>query len=275
MRGAGWIVLCGLLAGPCLAQTVPDAASPPVTSAADIAPPTGESIVAGLSLASVAITADFTGEEILVYGAVRRTAPPPDAPPLEVIITVEGPPTSVTVRRKERVFGVWANVETIRIDRAPSFYAIASTGDLVDILSRAENLRHRITIPRAIGFTGEVAPQIDPAPFVEALIRIRQAEGKYALGEGGAGLAQDTLFHAEVRLPANLTEGDYRVRMFLLRGGVVLDVEEQTIPVAKAGLERWIFNLSREQPFIYGILSLLLAVVAGWGASAGFQLLRR
>ena len=32
-------------------------------------------------------------------------------------------------------------------------------------------------------------------------------------------LTDDTLFRADVMLPANLTEGDYKVRMFLLRDG--------------------------------------------------------
>jgi hypothetical protein len=45
--------------------------------------------------------------------------------------------------------------------------------------------------------------------------------------------------------------------------------------VNKDGLERWIFNLAHEQPLLYGLLALFLAISAGWGASAGFGLLRR
>jgi hypothetical protein len=41
----------------------------------------------------------------------------------------------------------------------------------------------------------------------EALIRIRQASGAYGLREGAVTLSQDTLFRADVALPANLTEG--------------------------------------------------------------------
>jgi uncharacterized protein (TIGR02186 family) len=87
-------------------------------------------------------------------------------------------------------------------------------------------------------------------------------------------LSQDTLFRADVALPANLTEGDYRVRIFLTRGGVVIDSLESTIDVRKEGLERWLTNLAHDQPLIYGLLSLLIAVVAGWAASAGFRFLR-
>ncbi len=87
-------------------------------------------------------------------------------------------------------------------------------------------------------------------------------------------LTDDTLFRADVVLPANLTEGEYKVRLFLLRGGRVVAEQERLIGVRKEGLERFIFNLSREQPLIYGLLSLALAALAGWGASAAFRLFR-
>jgi hypothetical protein len=78
-----------------------------------------------------------------------------------------------------------------------------------------------------------------------------------------------------VALPANLTEGEYKVRLFITRDGAVVDTHEEIITVNKDGLERWIYSLAHEQPLLYGLLSLVLAIVAGWGASAAFGLLRR
>ena len=92
-----------------------------------------ESIVSGLSQNRVSITADFVGSEILVYGAVKRDAPAPEGSPLEVIVTVEGPATPLTVRRKERVAGIWINNASVRVDSAPSFFAVATTGPLSHI----------------------------------------------------------------------------------------------------------------------------------------------
>ena len=82
-------------------------------------------------------------------------------------------------------------------------------------------------------------------------------------------------FRADFALPANLTEGDFTVRMFLLRGGRVIDTKEQTIDVRKTGIERQLSNMAHRQPLLYGILSLLLAAVAGWGASEMFRIWRR
>ena len=95
------------------------------------------------------------------------------------------------------------------------------------------------------------------------------------MDERSVGIQQSTLFRTNIALPANLTEGDYKVRFFLTRGGAVIDSQEKTVLVYKEGLERWLYALAHKQPLLYGLLALVLAVAAGWGASAIFTMLRR
>lgn len=233
-----------------------------------------EQIVAGLSQTEVSINANFAGSEIIVYGAVKRDAPAPKKPRLEVIVTVEGPSDPLIVRKKDRRFGVWMNAESVQIDLAPSFYAVATTGPLSEILTDAENLRYQITVPSEIRAVG-IAQQTDnSSDFIAALLRIREDEGRYRIAEGAVELTDSTLFRADVVLPANLTEGDYRVRMYITRGGMVIDAQDQVIAVQKQGLERFVNRLSKSQPLIYGLLSLAMAVAAGWGASTAFRFFR-
>lgn len=232
-----------------------------------------EAIVAGLSQSRVSITANFDGSEILVYGAVKRETPIPEGK-LEVIVTVEGPSAPVVVRRKDRVAGIWINDAAVTIDSAPSFYSVVTTGPIDKILSHTENLRHSITINRVIRAVG-IASEAENSPtFIEALERVRGDEGRYRLSEGKVQLTDATLFRADVALPANLTEGGYKVRIFLLRGGKIVASQERLIGVRKEGLERAIFNLAQDRPLIYGLLSLLLAAVSGWAASAAFRFIR-
>lgn len=233
-----------------------------------------ETIVTGLSQNRVAITANFDGSEILIYGAVKRDAPPPSQAPMEVIITVEGPATPLVIRRKERVAGIWINQGAVSVEAAPTFYAVATTGPVNAILTETEDLRFKITIPHAIRAVGATAEAEDAESYVDALQRLRLAEGRYRMAEGWVVFTDQTLFRTDVRLPANLTEGDYRVRLFLVREGKVVDHQERMIGVRKAGLERFLFNMAHRQPFLYGVASLLLAVVAGWAASAGARFLR-
>lgn len=233
-----------------------------------------EKIVSGLSQNRVSITADFDGSELLIYGAVKRESAIPSGK-LEVIVTVEGPSTPLIIRKKNRVAGIWINQDRVRIDAAPSFYAVATTGPLSTILSETDNLRHRITIPRAIRAIGLTGEATESDAFVDALLRIRRDNGAYRSMQGAVQLSDETLFRTDIVLPANLTEGEYKVRLFLTRDGRVVDHQDRVIFVRKEGMERFLFNLSRDQPLLYGLLALALAGLAGWGASEAFRLLRR
>jgi uncharacterized protein (TIGR02186 family) len=235
----------------------------------------GEEIVSGLSQNRVAITANFDGSEILIYGAVKRDSPAPeDLGRMEVIVTVEGPSTPLVIRRKAKVAGIWLNRDSVNIDAAPSFYAVATTGNLDEILSGTEDLRYSITLPQVIRAVGISAEASQPQDFVDSLQRLRLQEDRYRISERSVQFLEETLFRADVVLPANLTEGNYNVRIFLTRGGKVVDSSAAIIGVRKAGLERFLFRAAHDQPAAYGIAALVLAGLAGWIASFIFRFIR-
>ncbi|MFT4151250.1 MAG: TIGR02186 family protein [Paracoccaceae bacterium] len=233
-----------------------------------------ETIVAGLSQNQVEIKANFSGSEIMVYGAVRRESPPPTDNPLHVIVTVEGPPMQMTIRRKERVAGIWVNNASVQVDSAPSFYGVASTGPLGLILLKTEDQRYRITMTNAIRAVGISAEATNAPEFIEALLRVYEGEGRYRLAEDTVRFSEATLFRTDVILPANLTDGNYRVRIFLVRQGRVIDHLERDIRVRKAGLEWAIYNAAHRHSLEYAIVALLIAVAAGWAASEVFRRIR-
>ena len=233
-----------------------------------------ESVVLGLSRDKVAITTSFDGSEILIFGAIKRETEIPDGPPLEVVVTVSGPSSPVMVRRKENRYGIWVNTDAVEVDAAPSFYAVATSGPLREVLTAVEDLRHKVSIPRAIRSVGAPPNILDSKTFTEALIRIRTRARLYQLLEETVAVDEQTLYRTSIRLPAALVEGDYATRIFLTRGGKVISQFQTTIDVDKVGLDRWLYDLSREQPLIYGLMSLAIAIAAGWGASAAFSLLR-
>jgi uncharacterized protein (TIGR02186 family) len=235
-----------------------------------------ETVVTGTSVDNIAITATFDGSEVFVFGAVRRDAPPdPEAGPLDIIITLKGPPRPIMVRRKERVLGIWTNTEAVRVAQAPSFYAAASTRPIRDILTETERLRWGIGMDQAVRRVGGHPTITDTSPFAEAVIRIKGAEGLYVQLEQGVRLNEETLFQTNFVLPANLVEGEYLAEFFLVRDRTVIHTGTTLITVQKTGIERWIYNLSREQPLAYGALAITLALAAGWLANAAFRLARR
>ncbi|MBT6508212.1 MAG: TIGR02186 family protein [Marinovum sp.] len=237
------------------------------------APIAAEEVVLGMSHDEVAITATFDGSEILVFGAIKRETKISPVP-LQVIVAVSGPSKPLLVRRKERKFGIWVNTDTVEVDSAPSFYAIATSAPWDQAVSDTEDLRHKISINRAIRSVGAPMHIENAQSFSDAVMRIRKKSGLYQLRENTVAVDQQTLFRTSIEMPANLTEGNYKTRIFLTRNGQVVSDFETDIDVRKVGLERFLFALSRENPLAYGLMSLAIAIFAGWSASAVFQFIR-
>jgi uncharacterized protein (TIGR02186 family) len=235
-----------------------------------------ESVVTGLSADEIALTATFDGSELFLFGAIRREGPvPEESGPLDIIITLKGPPRDVMVRRKERRFGVWVNTDSLEVRQAPSFYAVATTAPVDEILSQTAQLRYGIGMDQAVRRVGGHATLADTAPFTEALIRLKESSGSYVQAGGAVKVAEETLFQTRIEMPANLVEGDYAAEFFLVRDFSVVNRGEALIRVEKTGIERWLYNFSREEPLLYGLMSVALALAAGWLAAAAFGLVRR
>lgn len=234
-------------------------------------PARADEIIGGVSQNRVWLTGNFSGTEILIFGAIRHRLNDADTE-FDVIVTVEGPPQPVEIRRKSRLFGIWVNTDSAQMASVPSFYAVASTAPLNQILTSETDAEYRISTGQAI--RAAQATGDNPQPFTEALVRVRERSGTYRTMERWVYLDRGTLFRANIALPANLTEGAYTTRMYLVRDGEVVHRFRTAIFVRKDGLERWLHQLAYDQPLLYGLLALGIALFAGWGASAAFRLIR-
>lgn len=270
-------------------------------ASASATPARADDIVGALSQNRVSLTANFAGSEILIFGAIvpgdspqpdtedaDPTVPPESAAPGEttpattealdhgtdVIIVIEGPREPVAVWRKERRAGIWVNVESVTLPSVPSFYAVAATAPLNEILSAEADTQHRISVGQAIQADRALEGGAHTALFAEALVRIRERGRAFLALERHVRVDRGVLFRATVQLPANLTEGAYTTRMFLVRNGAVVNQFRTAIFVQKDGLEQWLHWLATHYAFFYGLLALAIALIAGWGASALFRLLR-
>lgn len=244
-------------------------------------PAQASEIVGALSQNRVALTANFTGSEILIFGAIRHD--PEDAQarvdgtptPYDVVIVIEGPRQPIAIWRKDRRGGIWLNVDSVTMASVPSFYAVASTAPLAEIVTPETDAEFRISARQAIRAEQTIGEAPEAAVFAEALLRIRERAAQYLTLDRYVQLDRDILFRANVRLPANLTEGAYTTRMYLVHEGRVVHQFRTAIFVRKDGFERWIHQLAYDQPLIYGLLALAIALVAGWGASALFRVIRQ
>ena len=75
-----------------------------------------ERLVVSLSNHRVAVTSNFVGEELVLFGTIEPDpTTSPLRPPYDLVVTVTGPRQTIRTRRKERMLGIWVNADFARI----------------------------------------------------------------------------------------------------------------------------------------------------------------
>jgi uncharacterized protein (TIGR02186 family) len=232
-----------------------------------------ERIDIGISTNEIAITSDFSGADITVFGAIDGADELLLATfAYDVVVALEGPRKPTTVRRKERVAGIWINRHSIQFGPIPASYSMSSTRPLADIANLMELASRDIGINNIrLVPTGSIGDGSRLTEFRDALRRIKQAGGLYQRDPTGVQFISKALFRATVRLPANIPVGQHTVRAVLYKNGQF--VMEKVIPlrVVKTGLEQFIYNFAHVYSLAYGIVAVLLATLTGWLGSVIFR----
>lgn len=226
-----------------------------------LAPTPGGALVAELSQREIAVTTGFTGAELLVFGA-KETAPS------DLVVAVRGPALPFVVRRKTRIAGIWVNGAYEIFNTAPTFYAIASTRPLADILPESERQRLRLGLD-ALPLRPE--GQRDEPAYREALVTLKTEAGLYQQDDGGVTLTGDTLFHARIFLPPTVIPGPYRVDVLAVQDGRIVAARDVSLSVRRVGTSAEIWRFAHEQPWLYGFGAVLAAALAGWTGSVLFR----
>lgn len=224
-----------------------------------------QDLVADLSDHLIAISTDFTGTEVVLFGAI--------AEPGAVAVTVRGPADPVVVRRKERVAGIWINTDSITFEEVPSFYWSAASAPLDALAEPAVLERHAIGLDNLrLAPADDAEPgSVDLAEFRRALIRRKQAQGTWAEGDARVSFLGERLFRVTIPFPANVPTGQYTVGVLLLREGRVVAGQTTPLVVSKVGTGARVFAFAQQHSLAYGLLAVALAVAAGWLASLAFR----
>jgi len=228
-----------------------------------VVPVTGfaANLLADISEHRVQIDLGFTGKQVLLYGAIEGTG--------NVVVLVRGPREAVTIRRKARIAGVWANDVSAIFDDAISFYQVMVSAELDEWLPFTLRERHQIGVEYLDFKLRNKLGAAERADFLTALIRTKRRLGHYGELEGRVSILGGKLFRTEIFFPANVPTGIYTVEALLVRNGEMVSAQKTPLYVTKTGIEAEIFNLAHEHPEVYGIIAIIIAVAAGLAANAG------
>ncbi len=226
-----------------------------------VAPP---SLAAELSTRRIEVTTAFTGGEILVFGATERLIHPGGD---EVIVLATGPATSLVVRQKVEVVGLWINGASARFNNIPSYWALAATRPVTEMIGQGERAELRLGLDLvSLPQLGARGPQ-----FRQALRELKQNDGLWVDQARPVEVSGGRLFHARLPVPSTVLTGEYRVQILLVREGRMVARQELTLEIERTGTAAQIADVARDLPVLYGFACILLAAFAGWIGSVLFR----
>jgi uncharacterized protein (TIGR02186 family) len=227
------------------------------------APARGDNLVADLTSHLVAITTGFTGASVVLFGATEGQG--------DVVVVVRGPERDLTVLRKSRVLGIWVNTREITFENVPSFYALAASRPIEEIVSPAAAALHRIGLANLKLEAAAPAPGPVRDEFAAALVRNQQRAALFATSVGKVHFLGERLFRTTIEFPSNVPTGTYLVEVLLARNRDIVSGQTTPLVVSKVGVDAAVFELSGRFPGLYGLIAVLTAMVAGWLASLMFR----
>jgi uncharacterized protein (TIGR02186 family) len=238
-------------------------------------PASAERLVVSLSNPRVAVTSSFVGEDLVLFGTVE-----PDAgktalrPSYDLAVTVTGPKVTLRTRRKERVLGIWVNVDSREFVRVPSYLAILTNrpaGQIAqpDTLRRLQVGLDNFLLTQRIG--PDIADTVRDDPFRLAFVRLESQQALYSEIATAVTFLTPTVFRAAIPLPSNVPIGNYAIDVKLFADGALITRTNTALEVTKTGFEQYVADAALDHGFIYGVVTMLMALLTGWIASVVFR----
>ncbi|MGE0255138.1 MAG: TIGR02186 family protein [Alphaproteobacteria bacterium] len=223
----------------------------------------GEPLEVDINARFIAVTAGFTGATVDLYGATDGAG--------DVIVVVRGPAQRITMRRKERVAGIWINAASADFADVPGYYHVAASRPPADIASPETLAASRIGVDRLPLVAAEALPSAEGREWREALIRAQQRAGLFPQQVGKVAFRGTRLFTTRLSLPANVPTGQYDVDVLLVENRHIIGHRRAQLEVRKTGFEAGIYSFAHDRPALYGLIAIIIALVAGWLAGLVFR----
>jgi uncharacterized protein (TIGR02186 family) len=227
-------------------------------------------LVPDVSDRHVEIRYSFTGAELLLFGAIVYPGGRGPQPGTDIAVVLKGPLEPIVVREKSKVAGIWMNVGRIRFRSAPSFYAVASSRPLAELVDERFAAIYELGVDNLQLSPGGGTPPDELRRFEHGLIDLRRRSQLYAEYPRGVEISEGVLYRARILIPARVPVGTYTAETFLIRNGRVIAGAAREIRIEKLGFEGFVALAAERWSFAYGVTAVAISLLLGWGASAAF-----
>ena len=221
-------------------------------------------LVPDVSARSIEIRYSFSGAQLLLFGAILYPGGRVPDRPLDIAVVVKGPVQPILVREKQQIAGIWMNADSHRFRSAPSFYAIASSRPVRDLVDERTAAIYELGLRDLQLSPGGGALPDKERRFEAGLLDLRQRQRLYAEDPKGVEISERVLYRARINIPSQVPVGTYTAETFLIDNGRVVAAATREIEIGKSGFERFIAVAARRYSFFYGLAAVLLSVGLGW-----------
>lgn len=220
-------------------------------------------MITDMSERKIDIHAKFTGKELLLYGARVEAG--------DIVVAIRGPKGDYVVRKKEDIGGIWINTSSVKFSNVPQFYLLAASESFNNI--DAETLRKKLEIGfDTLEFKAEPsAASTDINDFEKALVKKLEEDKLLTPEVVELPLLEGTLFRIRINFPEKIVSGIYTAEIYSFDDGELRGIQAIPINVKKVGLEAFIYEIAHEQPALYGLLAIIIAIGMGWLAGNIFK----
>ena len=230
-------------------------------------------LVPEVSQHEIRVRQGFTGTQLLLFGAILDPQGRRARQPYDIVVVLKGPTEPVLVREKAKKLGVWVNAESTAFRSAPSFFAVASSRPIEDIVDERTAAIYELGLGYLqLSPSGSIDPE-EQQRFTAGLVDLRRRGGLYREEPGGVTISEQVLYQARISLPSNVQTGTYTAETFAITRGRVIASATAEVEVRKVGFERLVAEYADENSFWYGLLAVALSVFMGWLAGRLFALI--
>jgi len=228
-------------------------------------------LVPDISARSIEIRYSFSGAQLLLFGAILYPGGRIPRRPADVIVVLKGPVEPILVREKQKIAGIWMNADSNRFRSAPSFYAVASSAPVRQLVDERTAAIYELGLQDLQLSPGGGALPDKERRFEAGLLNLRERQRLYAEHPHGVEISQGVLYRARISIPSQVPVGTYTAETFLVSDGKVIAAATREIQIDKSGFERFVALAARRHGFLYGLASVILSLGLGWAAALAFR----
>ena len=229
------------------------------------------SVISDIDRSDIELSTRFDGTSLLVFGAIS-----PGDDRASLLIEVFGPSTSVDIRKKVQLWGIWVNKNIAQYRGIPSFYQISISNSEHPVLKEIEYQRLKSIFYDYLETNSISENENSVERFRDELTRLKKKLGNLSMFEEKINVIDNKLFSYKVNLPKKIYPGIYKIKMTLIdQEGIELSKSEQNVNVSKVGLQEFLSSNSKNSPVFYGLFSVIIALFLGFSAAQLFRWLYR